>query len=100
MIVREDEQKIHKIHQTMAFAVNGDCHLIKNYVDDETNKIVEGREEILFDANATIRRYYRSNNPIYIDNSFGVLGGIGYEIERSLPASADSNRKRKSRGQS
>src|SRR5215212_9708351 len=54
----------------MAFVTNGYCSLTKKFYDDETNLIIEGREEILFDANIVIQNFFKIINSTNIEANF------------------------------
>src|SRR5262245_9828018 len=57
-IVNDNTDKIHRLDKTIVFLSNGCCSISKSLVDDETNTIIQGKTEVLFDANYITQKFY------------------------------------------
>src|ERR1700754_554349 len=74
IFVDDSTNKIYRIDKSMAFTTNGNCTVCRDSFDGETKEVQLEKRRILFDADAMIRRFYASENPVSIENNFGILG--------------------------
>lgn len=75
--------KIYRIDKTVAFVTNGYCSLTKTFINDETNEIVSGKEEVLFDADSIVKNFFTTNNATQLEKYFPLLAKKlkeGYKI--------------------
>ena len=71
--VDDSISKLNQIDKTVVFMTSGYCIVEKGYFNDETNERVEGKDEVLFNADSITRKFYRSNSPRNIEQNYELL---------------------------